>query len=1012
MTRTTVRQHGETVNLRLHGTRPDAVVASAPDGTDIELPSRDGEWLIELSRFARTGQTWRVRARKGAVWLEWPQALEGDPLEPWVEGGAWALVTLEGGARPALVIATSATTGQLEVLAPRVRASRSGLTLEATALLGPHGGARIRAVWEDDKHRVVANSSQAPASATGPWRAVRLQATVPWTELAGGRSWTASVMAEFAHGEVTRRVAMPTTWRAPNVRRVRMGERQVFFEPRASYKLRHLGVRVEALSLETWSVLRRRAGARERSSAPLWLIGELPDRAQDNGLALFRHVRAHHPEIDARYVITADSPDRQKVEALGPVLLHGSTDHARAVLAADRIASSHHPDYLFPLRTPWMRRRVKATRVFLQHGVLAAKWVADIYGARAASFETDLFLVSSPRERDAVVRDFGYAPERVKVTGLPRFDALLAESGTRELVLVVPTWRPWITAGTELADSDFLAQWRSLLGDPRLVEALTGRETVVVAHPNMAALATEGLEGTRAVKRGEDLQSLIRRAAIVVTDYSSMAVDAALLGKPVVYFPFDRNRLQGRTGGHSSELPGREALTVDAAVEAIVDAAAGGFQAGEAQSRIASSFFPAGDTGSAERVVAAIAGASHSRPGRLRTRLAAARRRAWSRAARSRARVAVVRTVYEGARLLPLRSGAVLFECSFGRQYGDSPRAIFEELRSSRPNLTCTWVGVRAPDAATVGRMTPRYAWELATAGTLVANQSFPHWARTRRSQVCLQTWHGTPLKRMLHDLPHITGRDAGNVTRASKGAAQWTVLVSPNAHTTAAMASAFRHRARVLEVGYPRNDVFFRPDAAERAARTRATLGIAQGKAMVLHAPTFRDEGLGGAGVYVPTEAIDMARFAERFGDRAVLVLRRHILDRTPARIPPVAAHCVVDATGVDDAQDLLLAADVLVTDYSSVAFDFLNTRRPSVFLAPDIDSYRDDVRGFYLDPTTELPGPVVRTQDEFFAALSEALDTGAVAGFDLEALASRYCPHGDGHAAARVVAEVFTVG
>jgi CDP-glycerol glycerophosphotransferase len=180
----------------------------------------------------------------------------------------------------------------------------------------------------------------------------------------------------------------------------------------------------------------------------------------------------------------------------------------------------------------------------------------------------------------------------------------------------------------------------------------------------------------------------------------------------------------------------------------------------------------------------------------------------------------------------------------------------------------------------------------------------------------------------------------------------------------------------------------------------------------MVVHAPTFRDEGLDGRGAFVPTEAIDLRRFAEAFGDRAVLVLRRHVLDRTPARIPPEAAHCVVDGSSVPDVQDLLVAADVLVTDYSSVAFDFLNTRRPCVFFAPDLETYRDRVRGFYLDEKADLPGPCVTDLDALMATLDEALTDGAIAGYDLERFAQRYCPHDDGAAAQRVVSAMLGAG
>ena len=997
--------------------RPDAVVASASDGRDLEFPFGDGEATIDLGLFAGQVPTWTLRLRHGTRWLDWPPTRVAGHLAPWGSTGARALLTFDGATAGRPIITTLADRGQLAVMPASVRSTRAGLRVAATSLVGPHGDASAHLVMRDRASgaRLSLAIPRGASTARGPWRATPWSLVVPWESLAQGQSWDLFIEAAFAHATVTRRLTVAPRWRPPRARQFSLDGTMHVIEPRATYKARALSVRVEHLSLATWRELHgggaRRQGS-EGANRELWLIGELPDRARDNGLALFRYVTRHHPEIDARYVITADSPDRAAVEELGPLVLHGTPEHARAVLRADRIAATHHPDYLYPLRTAWMRRRVRATLVFMQHGVLGAKWVADIYGANSASFETDLFLVSSPREREIVERDFGYSRDRVAVTGLPRFDSLVAPEPRRDIVLVVPTWRPWIDSPDELAGSEFASQWRNLLADARVREVWQGLDVVVTAHPNMGFAELGDAHGVRLAGREESIQSLVRRAAMVVTDFSSVGIDAALLDRPVVYFAFDGNRLQGRTGAHSAQLPGDVTVTLEAAVAAIEGAAARNFEVGPERAALARTYFPAADAESSRRVFEAVRDAVRTRPRPLARRLTRARRALGMRVARSRLRTPLVRVAYELGRLTPLTSQRVLLETSFGKQYGDSPRAIYEELRRARPDLACTWVGVRAQGADSVGRLTLRYGWLLGTAGTLISNQSLPHWIRTRRHQLYIQTWHGTPLKRMLHDLDHITGRDAGYVARATRGAAQWGVMLSPNPHTTAAMASAFRHRARVVESGYPRNDAFYAADAHERAARVRTRLGIAPERAIVLHAPTFRDEGLDGHGTFVPTEIIDLERFAERYGATATLVLRRHVLDRTAARIPPSAAHCVVDASGADDTQDLLIATDVLVTDYSSVAFDFLNTRRPSIFFAPDIESYRDRVRGFYLDEATDLPGPLVRETAQFEAALDEALARGSIAGYDMARFARRYCPHDDGRAAARVVAELFGQG
>lgn len=205
------------------------------------------------------------------------------------------------------------------------------------------------------------------------------------------------------------------------------------------------------------------------------------------------------------------------------------------------------------------------------------------------------------------------------------------------------------------------------------------------------------------------------------------------------------------------------------------------------------------------------------------------------------------------------------------------------------------------------------------------------------------------------------------------------------------------------LEYGYPRNDVFYRATAADiRAVRDR--LGIAPGRRAVLYAPTHRDYEASW------TPRLDLATLAERLGDDTVLLVRGHYFYGGAAS--PLAelrrSGRVIDVSTYDPVEDLCLAADVLVTDYSSIMFDYANLDRPIVVYADDWEMYAK-TRGVYFDLIAEAPGPVARTQDE----LTEILTAGAwrdeASGKARAAFRRRFCEFDDGHAAERVVRRVF---
>ncbi len=244
-------------------------------------------------------------------------------------------------------------------------------------------------------------------------------------------------------------------------------------------------------------------------------------------------------------------------------------------------------------------------------------------------------------------------------------------------------------------------------------------------------------------------------------------------------------------------------------------------------------------------------------------------------------------------------------------------------------------------------------------------NQNFPPELVKPRSTRFLQTWHGTPLKRMQHDVENMPGRDADYQKRAALLTSYWDVLLSASPYATECFRSAFRFTGTVVEEGYPRNDVFSWPDASDRALRTRQRLGLVDDpRAVIVYAPTFRDDNRPDAN-WRHELALDIPRLAAELGDDHVLIVRFHPLVRQ-SMAPLIDAHpsFVIDASAHDDIQELLLISDVLVTDYSSVFFDYSVLQRPILFFTYDLERYRDELRGFYLDLEAIAPGTAAARQ------------------------------------------------
>ncbi|MEV4889954.1 CDP-glycerol glycerophosphotransferase family protein [Nonomuraea sp. NPDC055795] len=362
------------------------------------------------------------------------------------------------------------------------------------------------------------------------------------------------------------------------------------------------------------------------------------------------------------------------------------------------------------------------------------------------------------------------------------------------------------------------------------------------------------------------------------------------------------------------------------------------------------------------------------------------------------------RVFYPAQRTEPLND-ATVYVANDGRLYSDSVRAIYEERLRRGDEREHIWVvkdgAFVPPGPATVVRAGSReHHAALARSRHIVTNAFLPVWFRSREDQVVLQTWHGTPVKHIGNDQPHMTRDPRPPVWhRQAAEVRGWDVLLSQSPWATPVLREAFGYKGEVLESGLPRNDVLSSPERDRMAAEIRARLGLAEGKRVVLYAPTWRDYDRKNAMV-----KLDLAKARQSLGADHELLVRGHPMQAMPA-VPDIAH----DVSTYPDMTDLLLVADVLVTDYSSSMFDFLATGKPIVFYAYDLAKYATK-RGLYVDLEAQAPGPVLPTSGEVVEAL-RSIDTVAAEYADrYETFRATYAPRDDGKATARVVDHLFS--
>lgn len=343
---------------------------------------------------------------------------------------------------------------------------------------------------------------------------------------------------------------------------------------------------------------------------------------------------------------------------------------------------------------------------------------------------------------------------------------------------------------------------------------------------------------------------------------------------------------------------------------------------------------------------------------------------------------------------------AVYFESFFGKNATCNPRALDREIAQRFPDMRRYWavddLSIAVPEGATPVVTGSNEWWDArGSCRYIITNE----WLRTRflkrPYQTVLQTWHGSMYKKIGLDRTGMSTRHL-NLVRAER--ANWDYFISQNLPGTEVISHAYDFHDGILETGYPRNDELQDVDD-HRVAAIRARLGVGD-KKLIMYAPTWREQKSG------DVDFLDLESLSAALGDDYMILLRGHVRTLDKSHV----AEGVLDVSTYPQVSELFLVADALITDYSSMMFDYSVTGKPMIFFTPDIDDYSDaKVRGVYFDLASLAPGPVVRTQAEVEDLLH---DLDAVHDSNADKYAEwqkMFNHHDDGKASQRVVDILF---
>ena len=333
----------------------------------------------------------------------------------------------------------------------------------------------------------------------------------------------------------------------------------------------------------------------------------------------------------------------------------------------------------------------------------------------------------------------------------------------------------------------------------------------------------------------------------------------------------------------------------------------------------------------------------------------------------------------------------ILMEAMGGKVYGCNIKPLYEELihNPAYSGYRIVWAFQRAADfeylkAENPGLMlvdfdSPEHKIALARAKYIFTSTGLPEFYSRRKEQIYFQTWHGTPLKKLGCDIEN----DGGGVFTAQEfhkryqhDVRRMSYLLAPSEYTAEKLSSAFglteEQKGILYKEGYPRNDFLYSHTDAD-ILRIKNSLGIPPDKKVILYAPTFRDSDFKRGSGYFFEPPLSFKNLQKRYGNDCVLLFRPHVNVSSQFDLSAYSGF-VYNVAKYPDISELYVISDLLITDYSSVSFDYANLRRPMIFYLYDLDEYQGNIRGLYF-PVDDLPGEIVSKEPALMDAIEKQL-------------------------------------
>lgn len=366
----------------------------------------------------------------------------------------------------------------------------------------------------------------------------------------------------------------------------------------------------------------------------------------------------------------------------------------------------------------------------------------------------------------------------------------------------------------------------------------------------------------------------------------------------------------------------------------------------------------------------------------------------------------------------------ILFEAFGGRNYTCSPKAIYEKMleMDEFKDFKFIWAFVnpskheiKKDNRLTIIKSKSKdYYKYCSIAKYWIINSIMDEGITKKKNQVYVQCWHGTPLKKLRCDI-EVDGAVLNTVEeirkRNDRDAKRFDYFISPSRYCTEKFISAFNLKNLgkediIIEKGYPRNDFLFNKSQKE-INEIKKKLGIPKNKKVIFYLPTFRDnQHTSGVG-YTYNLEIDFDRLKEKFGKDYIILFSPHYFIANSVDVSKYK-NFIISVQGYDEINELYLVSDIIMTDYSSVFFDFANLGKPMLFYMYDFDLYQGKLRDFYIS-LDELPGPIAKTQDELEKNIESIEKISKKYEKKYIDFNKKYNYLDDGNASERVIKEIF---